>query len=93
MNFYWIDLFFILWVLVIVLFVNVYFYCILFIVIPIVFAVFYAKGLYSGFCLSVFMNKSKKLIEFEQLWAKIEKLRKDPKMMKALDRLIKITTS
>ena len=39
------------------------------------------------------MNKSKKLTEFEQLWAKIEKMRKDPKMMKALDRLIKITTS
>jgi len=39
------------------------------------------------------MNKSKKLKEFEQLWAKIEKIRNDPKMMKALDELIKITTS
>lgn len=39
------------------------------------------------------MSKSKKLKEFEELWAKIEKIRKDPKMMKALDRLIKITTS
>ena len=26
------------------------------------------------------MNKSKKLKEFEQLWAKIEKIRNDPKI-------------
>ena len=47
-----------------------------------------------GFLLMYLMiRKSKKLREFEQLWAQIEKLRMDPKMMKALDRLIKITTS
>ena len=54
---------------------------------------FYAKGLYSSFRLIKSMNKSKKLKEFEQLWVKIEKIRKDPKMMKVLDRLIKLTTS
>lgn len=54
---------------------------------------FWAKGLNSGFRFIVCMNKSKKLKEFEELWAKIEKLRNDPKMMKALDRLIKLTTS
>lgn len=39
------------------------------------------------------MIKSRKMKEFEELWAKIEKIRNDPKMMKALDRLIKLTTS
>ncbi len=39
------------------------------------------------------MNKSKKLKEFDILWAKIEKIREDSKMMKSLNRLIKITTS
>ena len=54
---------------------------------------FYAKGLYISFGLTKSMNKSKKLKEFEHLWIKIEKIRKDPKMMKVLDKLIKLTTS
>jgi len=38
------------------------------------------------------MNKSKHR-EFEKLWSKIEEIRRDRDLMKALNKLIKLTTS